>query len=210
MFISDNSNYGHYISSPSSNIGYIPIPKNASSFMREILAKNLNWVKEYDYKSHPRSQYYIILRDPFERWLAGVAQYITNHDYLNYTNDKILQFICNHIQFDQHTELQINFLRGLHTNDMVFFPFNKNLSMLLKLHIMKNEGISNYIDVNNINISNNDPAKFKLKTALREYLNKNPKYLQPIKDYYSEDYKLICDIGMGAASTQSQLRAIKI
>lgn len=193
--INYRTDYGTYVGDQSSNLGYIPIPKNASSFMREWVAANFNWTTTYDYGIAPKDQYIVILRDPFERWLAGVAQYMPKeHNYLNLTNDKILRFVCKHVEFDEHTKLQVDFLRGLDTKNIIFFPFNKNLSILLKNYCKNNKLLDNYIDVPFINVSNHDTLKFKFKTALRDFLHKNPEYVDSIKKYYEADYKLLSTI----------------
>ena len=85
---------------------YVYIPKNASSWTKPNL-RDWGW-QFYNYHTDQLNKTAIVvLRDPVERWLSGIAEYFAL--YQNTTNDlvdnkSLQQIIFDRITFDDHTE----------------------------------------------------------------------------------------------------------
>lgn len=186
--------YGTYLSNDESNIGYVPIQKNASTYLTEFFKQNLGWTKEYNYLNDPKEKYIVVLRDPFQRWYAGVAQYLEYyHKYLDIDNEFILTFICQRVVLDAHTEPQVNFIEYLRVPKITFFRLNKDFDTNLYQYLSNNNLLNN--NSNELELFKNKGSemhtKVKVYDILERFLKKNPKYVHHIKNIYKADYDLI-------------------
>ena len=197
---------GSYIS-PDKKTIYCGIPKNASSFIGQLLHYN-GWnlfINEEDTlittnTDMPISDVdncFVVLRDPFDRWVSGITQYIATFEFdtlLGKDNAITGMDIHSHIiDTDDHTLPQHYYFANLHTGvDKTYFWVNKNL---------KNNMLSfyNLTDNNKTVLPTNNEGKPDdsiiirniLKTKILRYLDHNPLFKQQIINYYKKDYDII-------------------
>ena len=185
--------YGECMSHPNTDLMYVYIPKNASSWTKPNL---LDWGWEfYNYHTDQLNKTAIVvLRDPVERWLSGIAEYFAL--YQNTTNDlvdnkSLQQIIFDRITFDDHTEKQVKFVQGLDTSKCIFLwcddDYRKNFSQLVAEHVGANR--YDQYDFQHVSEQNHDRKHFK--EIFKQLLDQEPKYLERVKQHFANDYKLI-------------------
>lgn len=189
------SSKGHELgrcqSHPSSDLMYVKIPKNASSWTNPLLKEDWGW-KFYNYHTDKIDKTAIVvLRDPVDRWITGIAEYLASyHPTIVLDKSGSLDLIFDRVVFDDHTERQVNFIHGLETDRCIFLwcdsNYRQNFSDLLTEHGMPNEYF-NY-DYQNASETNSIRKRFK-QLFSREI--ENSKYMQSIKNYFEADYQLI-------------------
>ena len=184
-------------------IAYLNTPKCASSFLKDAL----DWEQQcFDNmeQSVDVPVYYtsvdhimVVIRDPYERWLSGIAEYFE----LYYPNDESVfeflefshsqQFICDRVAFDDHTESQLFFLQNVPLDKCVFFKMNANLGT--KVHeFLNTQGVANTV---NIAQPKNTTAKASFKGRIMSKMNnilRNDLTLyKQVLAYMEDDYDFI-------------------
>jgi len=204
--------YGSGMISPNLLRFIVNIPKNASSFVHA-------WTSHYEWRAnlhtiqeHRISEMIVILRDPMDRWISGIAQYIQGwilHARGGYDAehgpDADQQFIdavhfidCyntiterlifdNLDRFDDHVWPQSEIIQGvLESKKRVYFyldsDFEDRLSQYLGLP--KVTGLDR-----NASAANNDNRL--LQEFFRNELTQKPKLKQRVISRYQQDYDLI-------------------
>jgi hypothetical protein len=141
--------------------------------------------------------YIVILRDPVERWITGIAQHITTNilgenfgstHYLEQSNELVDRLIFDQIVFDDHTEQQSWFLEPFDLKDGVFFYCDANL----------NQNLDSYFDYKfkfaNRPYVNTSASQFdnqNLVAYFKKLVYNNKTYYNRIKSYFLRDYDLI-------------------
>jgi hypothetical protein len=183
---------GQCMSHPDMNLMYVNIPKNASSWTKPNL---LDWGWEfYNYRTDGLNKpALVVLRDPVDRWLSGIAEYFTLYHPGLRTDEITLGFldlVFDRITFDDHTDLQVKFIEGLDTEQCTFFwcdhAYKEKFSKFLNTHNMTNR----YFKYADQHVSKNSPVRSNWKTLFGNHLE-NSKYLAQVKDYFKQDYELI-------------------
>ena len=209
--------YGSGHLNPECSQFLILIPKNASSSL-------VDWVSNHGWTSatvgdncnwNNVKEIIVVLRDPVERWISGIDQYI--HTYILYVhgpnttklahevpstfdyNMSAEQFIEQYNQvserllfdvinrFDDHVWPQHEFFKNLlHLVSRKYFYLDQNF----------NSKISQYLelDLNNMpwhNNSDDNNIKKILQSFIRQRLILRPELKQRIVNAYSQDYELI-------------------
>jgi hypothetical protein len=175
---------------------YINIPKNASSFIRETF-KDVGWKHMHLGMHMDIDNYIVILRDPIERWITGIAQHITSNvlgenfgstHYLEQNNELVNRLIFDQVVFDDHTEQQSWFLEPFDLKDAVFFYCDANLNRNLDSYFANRFQLMNkpYVNTSASQFDNSNLVKH-FKTLV--YNNKT--YYNRIKSYFLRDYDLI-------------------
>ena len=181
--------YGECMSHWDSKYMYVYIPKNASSWTKPNL-KDFGW-EFYNYHIDKLDKHaLVVLRDPVDRWLSGIAEYFTLYHptFDSWTTD-VFDLTFDRVCFDDHTERQIKFLHGLDTDRCTFFEFNnyrENFSRWITEHYGENK----YDRYEFQHVSDKSPERKKFKNIFNRELQ-NSKYLEQIKNFYAEDYNLI-------------------
>ena len=182
--------YGQCMTKSDTDLAYVNIPKNASSWTKPNL---LDWGWEY-YNYHEDQidkTFIVVLRDPVERWISGIAEYLTlYHPNFKLHEFEALDLIFERVSFDDHTDRQVNFIHGLDTDSCIFLwcdqRYRHNFSALLEEHRMMNQ----YYKYDYQHISENNEHRKKFKGIFtREILN--PRYMQLVQQYFEPDYQLI-------------------
>jgi len=186
--------FGDCMGHPDSDLIYVNIPKNASSWTKQRLIDS-GW-EFYNY--HSDNLYHkhaiIVLRDPVDRWLSGIAEYMyLYHNKLDvaHFSNCFFDLVFDRIAFDDHTEQQVLFFEKLDAVNSTFFWCDKNYRKLLST-FFKYKGIqNNYQDFEYQHVTDNDANKKKFKELFKQTLNKNSKYIQKLNLYFAKDYNLI-------------------
>ena len=117
------------MASPDNKYFYLNIPKNSSSSIKPELER-LGWTYEHfgDYLDFETMQVIVALRDPKDRWLSGMAEYLMMYhqdiidnivepnlyDFQPLLGQKLaLSLLFDRFTFDDHTERQCMFLRNI-------------------------------------------------------------------------------------------------
>ena len=182
------------MSKPDSELMYVHIPKNASSWTKPNL---LDWNWEF-YNYHTDNLYHkhamVVLRDPIERWLSGIAEYMylkhRNLDIAHLSN-AFFNLVFDRIAFDDHTDLQVLFLQNLNLSNCTFFwcdeSYRENFSDFLNSNGMPNK----YHSYNYQHVTNEEPIRSRFHKLFKQVLANNSKYKQQLHWYFAKDYKLI-------------------
>lgn len=185
--------YGECMSKSDTDLMYVHIPKNASSWTKPNL-QDFKW-EFYNYHTdHLDKHAIVVLRDPVDRWVSGIAEYLALYhpDFILH-NLEGLALIFDRICFDDHTERQVNFIHGLDTDRCTFFRcdsyYREDFSTFLDEHGMPNR----YHKYEPQHVSELSPVRSKFKNIFLKEIQ-NPKYLKAVKDYFAADYNLINNI----------------
>lgn len=186
--------FGECMSNSNTNFMYVHIPKNASSWTKPNF-KDWDW-EFYNY--HTDNLYHkhalIVLKDPIERWLSGIAEYFflkhSNFDSAQ-INKSFLDIIFDRVAFDDHTERQVLFLQNLDKSNCTFFYCDQSYRHKFSNFLNNNNMHNKYYNYDYQHVTANDPLRSKFKKLFSNILENNSKYIQQLKWYYASDYHLI-------------------
>lgn len=175
---------------------YIPIFKNAHTYVESVFIKLCNW-KTYDVlddiNSHTKI---IILRDPLDRWISGISEYIhLHHKNWNIDNRDLLDLLYDVIIIDEHTKPQVNFLDGINIENCVFFKMDNNFTFNLHDWIQKN--VSPFIKFNHALYSqshNRSDTKPLQNTIKQKLYGLELCFRQRVEQCYKDDYDLFYSV----------------
>ena len=162
---------------------YVHIPKNASSFVKGCLIGARGFWKHSETLINGKENL-IVLRDPIDRWCSGIAQYEYNIKSLL---DPHTAFET--ITFDDHTELQTYFLKGVDLSCATFMLVDDNLRSTLSRWIIEHGYVTNIEIAHAYNTSEDD--KLERKNYYIKLLEQDPSLVLKLKEHFAEDYKLI-------------------
>lgn len=181
---------------------WIPIEKNVTKVVRSMLItqgfKEYNFyeLKKYNVPSM------IILRDPIERWISGLVEYLllvyldTKQSLNNITRHNITpNIVFEKIAFDAHTFPQSWFLKGLGPQrDFIWFDEKKKSQLIETVSkYFSQKGITNNWQAKDYPyiIDKDIVQKQQLTQQYTDLLQNNPDLLQKVKNFYAQDYELI-------------------
>lgn len=169
---------------------YINIPKNASSWTKPNL-QDWGW-EFYNYHTDQLDKTAIVvLRDPVDRWLSGIAECLTlYHPAFDLQDMETVELIFDRIVFDDHTEQQVKFLQGIDTDNCIFLWCDDNYRQNFSNLIAEYYGPNKYYKYDYQHVSENSPERKNFKKIFSREIE-NPKYLKQVQDYYKKDYELI-------------------
>ncbi len=178
---------------------YIPIPKNSSSYIGQLLLKNAWGVDNFLTTDLSRKKIIVLLRNPTDRWLSGMAQYMcssllkngrTSSDIINNWNTVTRDLIFDQVIFDDHTEKQVYFINSVPRENCVFFDSSKQPEQTIK-NYLATHGIDLNTDINlDRNQTQDNEHKELLVNFLRSQLIENPNLANKLTNTYQEDIKL--------------------
>jgi hypothetical protein len=186
----------------------IPILKNATTYLATTLS-NLNWHLKY-VPIDRKIKRFVILRDPYERWLTAFTQDLSKWIYYrspeetkelenifyngNVNLNWFIDFLIDRdvLCFDAHAQLQTQILNlifeVLPQEQIAFFKMTDKLGQALN-YWLHNEGCPN--NLNNAKIharSNEDELHKKISTYFFD--GKNLRRKEKVLDYLKADYEL--------------------
>lgn len=186
--------FGECMSHPNTDLIYVNIPKNASSWTKKVFVER-NW-EFYNY--HTDNLYFkqalVVLRDPVERWISGIAEYMyLRHRDLDtgHVSNAFLNLVFDRIAFDDHTESQVLFLQNLNLSNCVFFWCDKNYRQNFSHYLQSKNMPNNYHDYEYQHVTKDEPVRSKFQKIFRQALENNSKYNQQLQWYFAKDYNLI-------------------
>ena len=183
---------GECMSHRDSDLMYVYIPKNASSWTKPNLL-DFGW-QFYNYHTDYLNKHaLVVLRDPVDRWLSGIAEYLALYHPTIQVSPGMLDLIFDRVCFDDHTERQIKFLYGLNTDNCTFLWFGDDYRRNFSQIIADRYGPNNYANYEYQHVSDRDPIRSNFKEIFKTAIQ-NSKYLEQVKNYYEADYKLINQI----------------
>ena len=170
---------------------YVHVPKNASSWTKPNL-QDYGW-EFYNYKTDNLNKHaLIVLRDPVDRWISGIAEFLTlYHPTFSLDSSELIDIIFDRITFDDHTERQVYFLEGIDTKSATFFWCDENYRKNFSNFISEHYGPNKYDRYDYQHVSENSPERKKFKKIFSDHISKNSKYLDRIRDHFHQDYNLI-------------------
>lgn len=174
---------------------YAWIYKNAHQSLRTFFY-SLNYNIEYsNAKSIPNSEKVIVvLRDPIERWISGVTQYISGRMPSIVLNDDIIKIFIDHLVIDLHLETQTKFLHGIKFDQCVFFKLDKNLESNIKSYLEKEYDTKIDVILDHKNDYKTDIGKVYNKSRIQDFLNNNKIEFQNIRKALDIDYQLFDEV----------------
>ena len=180
-----------------SKLVYVQIPKNASCWVKHhfMPADAYNYYTNgFDNNEHLAL---VVLRDPVERWISGIAQHLVGWTPgTNLYIDNIdWEALMTRVVLDNHTQPQGAFIANLPHDNIVWFKCDNNLPTdfisFMKTYNTDINLLDEKDDATNIfNVTKKAPAQQTVVDKIISKLNENPKYLERIKEFYQDDYKL--------------------
>jgi hypothetical protein len=162
------------------SITFIHIPKNASSFVKGCLLSSGRFT--YSNNLITTDKYLVTLRDPIDRWVSGIAQFMNTESNQQLT----LHDLVNTVTFDDHTELQTYFLQNIDIDRCTFLKVDQNLRTNIKLWLNENGYIADIDNVPNINEGN-----LVMKNRFAAMVDGNSQIKLKLAAHYEQDYNLI-------------------
>jgi len=185
-----------------SQLVYVNIPKNASSWISLQFNQGINRDAEninyYDIVDLTQCRFIVVLRDPLDRWIAGMTQMIYTEpatDLDGVANNMNIDtfdwdLVMEKIEHDNHTQKQVDFIHDIPQDQIVWLKFDDQLKDNF-INLMLSYGCDVEIkksDKDNITLKNS--AKHSVIKKITDKLNQHPEYRQKIIDHYHEDYDL--------------------
>ncbi len=162
------------------SITFIHIPKNASSFVKGCLISSGRFTHSDSLVT--ADHYLITLRDPIERWISGIAQFMGIESNRRVT----LHELVERVTVDDHTELQTYFLQDVDIEKCTFLKVDQNLRTNIKLWLDQYGYGHNGPDVPNINQGNQ-----LIKDRFAAMVDGNSQIKLKLVTHYEQDYALI-------------------
>jgi hypothetical protein len=176
---------------------YLNIPKNASTYLTNLLLSNGWQHHTLGDSRHLVRQAVVVLRDPVERWISGFATYCSSwilgpnygsDHFVEDYNDLTERLVFDNLVFDDHTTPQSRFVDLLPKSTYItYFDLNQ--------HTVKN--ISQYInsDLNitavDANVSEDHYDQRQISKFIRSRLTNRPDLIERINEQYANDFNLI-------------------
>lgn len=191
------------------------IPKNATSYLGDW-AELYGWRPVSARRAIPGvKELIIVLRDPVDRWVSGISQYIctyiqsvygpngpvfdgeevTEHDYFLSADDFIHQYtdlterllFDSASRFDDHVWPQCELIDGMMFGiPRTYFKVGPDLTANLSEYL--NLPITEGLDRNS---GQDNPEQKKIQAFLHGRLEKRPELVVRLKRHYKTDYDLI-------------------
>lgn len=195
--INTDHTIGFCKTSNNSDYIFVPIPKNASSHTEVILQNQCDMWAEDNFILNKRlssKKKIVVLREPYSRYISGLVEYLyrakIKYDDLDF-NDLLKTFM-----FDEHTLLQIQFLKDIDTDDCIFLKLGNTYSVDLSHLIHHKLRIDQKFVGKELkyNKTVDIPKKIAMLHKLTEYLDNHEKAMLSLKEYLAPDYNLFYNV----------------
>jgi hypothetical protein len=226
--------YCLFETNPARCLIWINIPKNASSWTKHhmtgtqfnYLTKTFYTDPGVSFSSIPRwpagmtdVQYLVILRDPIDRWITGLAQYLRGWapDHPLHINNVDWQMVFDTVHFDSHTQPQCDFIPNIDHSRTTWLRCDENLASNFSQVFYNFTGRRPTLTMpdqdpgNVFNVTEKiQPTVTELFTTARQQdivdriravLNDNPKYLDRLHTFYQQDIELFESVNFFNATT---------
>lgn len=193
----------------------VNIPKNASSFLLDWTSKN-GWSTTV-VKHQMLAELIVVLRDPVDRWISGISQYINTYilsvhgpngpvfpgdlitafDYVmsatdfikeyNQTTERLLFDVI--FQFDDHVWPQCDFFQNIKSQNQTYFYIDSDFTDKISCYLN-----IDFVDNLDYNSSKHNQNMAVLQNFFTQRLQTRPELRQRIVQAYSNDYELINNV----------------
>ena len=185
-----------------SQLVYVNIPKNASSWIslqfNQGINRNAENINYYDIVDLTQCRFIVVLRDPLDRWIAGMTQMIYTEpatDLDGVANNMNIDtfdwdLVMEKIEHDNHTQKQVDFIYNIPQDQIVWLKFDDQLKDNF-INLMLSYGCDVEIKKSDKdNVTPKNSAKHSVMNKIVSKLNQHVEYSQKIIDYYHKDYDL--------------------
>ena len=177
------------------SITFVHIPKNASSFVKGVLIGSGGFWHHSETLINS-GENLIVLRDPIDRWLSGLATWLTHrlpqHTPLTSVRDNstLLDVLFDTVRQDDHTEQQLFFLQNVDVDRAKFFLINDTFNESVSQYFIQNfsTDISNYPKENQTTLQG---GKLVPKQYFQSVLESTPQYLDRVLQFFQRDYQFL-------------------
>jgi hypothetical protein len=207
--------YGSGTLSPELSQFIVNIPKNASSYMLDWARRHQWMTTVADDHSDTITEMIVILRDPLDRWVSGIVQYLNTYilsvqgpngpvfpdepysphnwpmdavqwiDGYNQTTERLIFDVVN--RFDDHVWPQHEFVENLlPAVKRKYFLLDHNFDAAIADYL----GFAPYSDLDSNSASNNANMRL-LQKFFVDRLQQRPDLAQRVIKAYAKDYELI-------------------
>ena len=194
------------------NLVYVPILKNAHMWGLSFFSLNFGCsepvvIQEKNFKLFEDSIFLVILRDPIDRWISALTQYliIAFEDPVKILDDLIIKkLITDGIIFDNHAKLQLDELIGIDEQKIVCFRCDENLEKNISNFslINFNTPTASVGHLSNFNVSAyNDTTQF-LYPKIKNMVYEDVEIMNKLKRFYAKDYLLIDNLQIEGSKFQ--------
>jgi len=203
--------YGSGCLSPDHTQFLVNIPKNASSYMLDW-ANRHGWTSAMIVQSNDIKEMIVCIRDPVQRWVSGVGQYLTSYvlnvtgayswetgpgaddqqisadDFITDYNQVVERLLFDNLsRLDDHVWPQIEFFENLlPAVPRKFFYIDHDFDQSIGEYL----GFSPAHNLDR-NRAESNPDTHKIQTFIRHRLNTRPELEQRVRKAYAHDYELI-------------------
>jgi hypothetical protein len=185
------------INSNENNLIYIPLLKNAHSWGKKFFSHNFGCTEDVyigpdNIELYKDKRFVVILRDPVDRWISAITQYLVhldiNIDLLD--NPFIYKLITDGVVFDAHARPQHYDIIGLDDRRTAFFTCDEKLEFNLNIFSLAlfNKRAE---PVGEINRHHNNDAKKILYAKIKNMVEQDTILVDKLKTFYYMDYVLI-------------------
>ena len=186
--------FGECMSKANTDLMYVNIPKNASSWTKSVLLEQEWEIYNYHTDNLYHKHAIVVLREPVGRWLSGIAEYMylyhRNLDSAHVSN-MYFDLIFDKVAFDDHTEQQVLFLDGINLGNCTFFLCDSSYQQLFSQYL-DGHGMNNwYFKYDYQHVTENSIERFKFNQIFKKALEEKPKYLKQVTQYFRKDHNLI-------------------
>lgn len=207
--------YGSGTLSPELSQFIVNIPKNASSYMLDWARRHQWMTTVADDHSDTITEMIVILRDPLDRWVSGIVQYLNTYilsvqgpngpvfpdepysphnwsmdavqwiDAYNQTTERLIFDVVN--RFDDHVWPQHEFVENLlPAVKRKYFLLDHNFDAAIADYL----GFAPYSDLDSNSAGNNANMRL-LQKFFVDRLQQRPDLAQRVIKAYAKDYELI-------------------
>jgi len=207
--------YGSGTLSPELSQFIVNIPKNASSYMLDWARRHQWMTTVADDHSDTITEMIVILRDPLDRWVSGIVQYLNTYilsvqgpngpvfpdepysphnwpmdavqwiDGYNQTTERLIFDVVN--RFDDHVWPQHEFFEDLlPAVKRKYFLLDRNFDATIADYL----GFAPYSDLDSNSASSNANMRL-LQKFFVDRLQQRPDLAQRVIKAYAKDYELI-------------------
>lgn len=178
-----------------SGVFYLNIPKNASTYITNILKSN-DWRYSSTAEWAQIQQCVVVLRDPIDRWISGFATYASSwllgsgygsDHFLEDYNPLVERLIFDNVTFDDHTTAQSAYVAQLPAVPVTYFKLNKNIISDIS------QGLNINLDVKPVdaNVSENNYDQRQITQLIRARVDQDPVLKARLFEHFKCDFDLI-------------------
>jgi len=174
----------------------IPIPKNGSTEINHLCK---NWHRTNYKKLIKPVEHCVFLRDPIQRWISGITEFLIGQTIIGRTNQCLDQvdieatidspmfqnLLFNFAIFDDHTLPQCCFIQGLRLEEIAFFYLDDTAVPKLAKHLNQD------LEASRLNATKGNLQKEFLSHKIQNLVSKNQEFANRIETHFYADHQLL-------------------